>query len=71
MVNTIAGILLVMAVGMCVVAFPFVLWMLFGTGPRSGHKRHSPRPHGNGTKDFSVWSEDRKKGPPWYDEGEE
>jgi len=27
MVDTMAGILLVLAVGMCVVAFPFVLWM--------------------------------------------
>jgi len=24
-----------------------------------------------GTTGFSVWSEDRKKTPPWYDETEE
>jgi hypothetical protein len=31
--NTVVGILLVLIVGMCVVAFLFVLWMLFGDGP--------------------------------------
>ena len=30
MFNTVVGILLILIVGMCVVAFPFVLWMLFG-----------------------------------------
>jgi hypothetical protein len=71
MVYTMAGILLILAVGMCVVAFPFVLWMLFGDGPRSRHKRYTSRPHGNGTTGFSISSEDRKKAPPWYDEAEE
>jgi hypothetical protein len=71
MVYTIAGILLVFVVGMCVVAFPFVLWMLFGNGPRSRHTRYTSRPRGNGTTGFSVWSEDRKKAPPGYDEAEE
>jgi hypothetical protein len=71
MVDTMAGILLVLAVGMCVVAFPFVLWMLFGDGPRSRHKRYTSRRRGNGTTGFSVWSEDRKKTPPWYHETEE
>jgi hypothetical protein len=37
MFNTVVGILLILIVGMCVVAFPFVLWMLFGDGPRSRH----------------------------------
>lgn len=71
MVDTMAGILLVLAVGMCVVAFPFVLWMLFGDGPRSQHRRYTSRSRGNGTTGFSVWSEDRHKTPPWYDEAED
>jgi hypothetical protein len=60
MFNTIVGVLLVLVVGMCVVAFPFVLWMLFGDGPRSRHARHT-----------SYRREDRKKAPPRYDEDEE
>jgi hypothetical protein len=71
MVYTMAGILLVLAVGMCVVAFPFVLWMLFGDGPRSRPKRYTSRPRGNDTTGFSVWSEDRNKTPHRYDEAEE
>ena len=68
MINTIAGILLILAVGMCVVAFPFVLWMLFGNnGPRSRPMRHIARPRENGTTNLSGWSEDRKKAPPGYD----
>jgi len=68
MINTIAGILLALAVGMCVVAFPFVLWMLFGNnGPRSRPMRHIARPRENGTTNLSGWSEDRKKAPPGYD----
>jgi hypothetical protein len=64
MIDTIAGILLILAVGMCVVAFPFVLWMLFGNnGPRSRPMRRIARPRENGITDFSVWSEDRKKAP--------
>jgi len=59
MINTIAGILLILAVGMCVVAFPFVLWMLFGNnGPRSRPMRHIARPRENGTTNLSGWSED-------------
>ena len=54
MFNTIVGILLVLVVGMCVVAFPFVLWMLFGDGPRSRHTRHTSRPRGNGTTFFRL-----------------
>ena len=64
MVDTIAGILLIVALGMCVVAFPFVLWMLFSSGPRFRPMRHISRPRENDTTDFSVWSEDRKKAPP-------
>ena len=71
MFNTVVGILLILIVGMCVVAFPFVLWMLFGNGPRSRHKRYTSRPRGKGATDSSGWSEDRKKTPPWYDEAEE
>jgi hypothetical protein len=67
MVDKITGILLVVALGMCVVAFPFVLWMLFGSGPRSRPMRYIPRPSENGTKDLSGWSEDRKKAPSGYD----
>ena len=48
MFNTAAGILLILVVGMCFVAFPFVLWMLFGVGPRSRHKRHTSRRRGKG-----------------------
>ena len=72
MINTITGILLILAVGMCVVAFPFVLWMPFGNnGPRSRTMRRIARPRENGITDFSVWSEDRKKAPPGYDGAEE
>jgi len=67
MIYTLAGILLVGALGMCVVAFPFVLRMLFGNGPRSRPMRYISRPRENGTTDLSGWSEDRKKAPPGYD----
>ena len=68
MINAIAGILLILAVGMCVVAFPFVLWMLFGNnGPRSRPMRYISRQRESGTTDLSGWSEDRKKAPPGYD----
>ena len=70
MFNTALGILLILVVGMCVVAFPFVLWMLFGVGPRSRHKRHTSRPRGNGITG-SGWSDDRKKARPRYDEADE
>jgi hypothetical protein len=70
MIDTIAGILLILAVGMCVVAFPFVLWMLFGNnGPRSRPMRRIARQRESGTTDLSGWSEDHKKAPP-YDAGE-
>ena len=69
MFNTVVGILLILIVGMCVVAFPFVLWMLFGDGPRSRHRRHTSRPRGNATGS-SGWGEDRRKAPR-YDEAEE
>jgi hypothetical protein len=58
MFNTVVGILLVLVVGMCVAAFPFVLWMLFGDG-RSRYTRYTSRPRGNATGS-SGWSEDRK-----------
>jgi hypothetical protein len=68
MIYAIAGILLILAVGMCVVAFPFVLWMLFGdNGPRSRPVRRIARPRENGTTNLSGRSEDRKKAPPGYD----
>jgi hypothetical protein len=67
MVYKTAVILLVVALGMCVVAFPFVQWMLFGNGPRSRPMRYISRPRENGTTDLSGWSEDRKKAPPGYD----
>ncbi len=71
MFNTVVGILLVLIVGMCVVAFPFVLWMLFGDGPRSRHMRHTSRLRGNGATGSSGWGEDRRKALPRYDEAEE
>jgi hypothetical protein len=71
MFNTVIGILLILIVGMCVVAFPFVLWMLFGDGPRSRHARHTSRPRRNGTPGSSGWSEDRKKAPSRYDEADD
>ena len=67
MIYTIAGILLVVALGMCVVAFPFVLWMLFGDGSRSRPTRYISRQRESGTTDLSGWSEDRKKAPTGYD----
>jgi hypothetical protein len=59
MIDTIAGILLILAMGACVVAFPFVLWMLFASGPRHHARRISGR-RGNG---FARLSEARKKKP--------
>jgi hypothetical protein len=41
MVYTIAGILLALALGMCVLAFPFVLWMI-------SRDRRATRPASNG-----------------------
>jgi hypothetical protein len=68
MVEKLAGILLVIAVGMCVLAFPFVMWMLFGdNGPRFRPMRHIARPHENRNPDVLGWSEDAKKAPPGYD----
>jgi hypothetical protein len=71
MIDTIAGILLVLAVGMCVVVSPFVLWMLFGTGRRSRHTRDTSPPRGNGNRGSSAFTDDLKKGPQYYDEAEE
>jgi hypothetical protein len=68
MISQIAAVLLIVVVGMCVVAFPFVLWMLFGdNGPRFRPMRHIARPRENDTTDLYFWSEDRKKAPPGYD----
>jgi hypothetical protein len=57
MFNTIVGILLVLVVGMCVVAFPFVLGMLLGEALGSRHMRYRSRP--------------RKRVPPKYDKADE
>jgi hypothetical protein len=68
MLNTIASILLIVALGICIVAFPFVIWMLFAdNGPRFRPMRHIVCAGENGTMDFSGWDEDRKKASPWYD----
>jgi hypothetical protein len=68
MIDTIAGILLIFAVGACVVSFPFVLWMLFGRGP--GH--HARRISGRRGNSAVRLSEARKKeAPPWDDGAEE
>jgi len=64
MFNTVVGLLLVLVVGMCVLAFPFVVWMLFGSGHRSQHAR------GNATAS-SRWREDHQKIPPRYGEAKE
>ena len=66
MIDAIAGILLVLVGGLCVLAFPFVLWMLFGGAPRS-----TSRPRRSGTAGPSVPSEDREEAPSPYDEAEE
>jgi hypothetical protein len=71
MLNTAVGILLILVVGMCLVAFPFVLWTLFGDGPRSRRKRRTSRPRGEGTTGSSGWRDDRKKARPRYDEADE
>ena len=57
MVDQIAGILLVVTLGMYVVAFPFVLWMLFGGGPRSRPTRYISRQRENRATDPSGWSD--------------
>jgi hypothetical protein len=41
--ETVLGVLLALAVGTCVVTFPFVLWMLFGGEHRSRHPRYTSR----------------------------
>ena len=69
MIDAIAGILLVLVGGLCVLAFPFVLWMLFGDAPRS--RRYTSRPRRSGTAGPSVPSEDREEAPSPYDEAEE
>jgi len=71
MIDRVAGILLVLAGGVCVVVFPFVLWMLFGSGRRSRHTRYTSRPRGNGTRGSSALTDDRNKGPQYYYEAEE
>ena len=71
MFNTVVAITLVLIVGMTIVAFPFVLWMLFGDGSRFRHTRHTSRPRGNGETGSSRWSEDRKKALSRYDEADE
>src|SRR4029079_14482204 len=43
MINTVAGLLLIAVIGMCVVAFPFVLGMLFGDAPRFRYRRRTSR----------------------------
>jgi hypothetical protein len=64
--ETVLGILLILAVGMCVVTFPFVFWMLFGGEPRSRHSRYTSRQRPIGTRDRSS-----QKAPAKYDETEE
>ena len=68
MIEAIAGILLVLVGGLCVLAFPFVLWMLFGDAPRS--RRYTSRPRRSGTAGPSVPS-DHEEAPSPYDEAEE
>ena len=68
MIDKIAGIHLLVTLGMCVVAFPFVLSMLFSdNGPRFRPMRHIVRPREDDSTDFSGRSEDAKKGPSGYD----
>jgi hypothetical protein len=69
MIDAIAGILLVLVGGLCVVAFPFVLWMLFGDAPRS--RRYTSGPPRSGTAEPSIPSEDHEEASPPYDEAEE
>jgi hypothetical protein len=66
MVDTILGILLVLAVGVCVLAFPFVLWMLLGNGPRSQRARYIARSRRSGKID-TLSIKNHKKTPPGYD----
>jgi hypothetical protein len=70
-INTIAAVLLISVVAICVAAFPFVLWMLFGDAPRSGRKRHASRPRGNGATGSSGRSDDRKKAMQRHDEADD
>jgi hypothetical protein len=62
-VDTVLGILLVLAVGMCLLAFPFVLWMLLGDGAGSRRVRYIPGP-GKSGKTGSRLSENHEKAPP-------
>jgi hypothetical protein len=49
----------------------FVLWMLFGNGPRSRHARHASRPRGKSRTASFDWSEDRKRTPSRNDEADD
>jgi hypothetical protein len=64
-VDQITGILLVVALGICVVTFPFVMWVLFAdNGPRFRPMRQTVRPRESPSSDFFRWSENQKKAPP-------
>jgi hypothetical protein len=63
--DQITGILLVVALGICVVAFPFVMWILFAdNGPRFRPMRQTARWRESSSSDFFGWSETQKKAPP-------
>ena len=70
MIDAIAGILLVLVAGICVLAFPFVLWMLFGDAPRSRPALYLSPAWKRHRRAF-VRSEDHKEAPPPYEEAEE
>jgi hypothetical protein len=69
MIDAIAAMLLVLAVGMCVVAFPFVLWLLFSRAPRSKHAYLAVRRRGD-SAGFSDRSDDGNVDRTWNDESE-
>jgi hypothetical protein len=50
---------------------PVRLLVLFGSGRRSRRTRYTSRPRRNGTRGSSAFTDDRKKGPQYYDEAEE
>jgi hypothetical protein len=71
MIDAIAAMLLILAVGLCAVAFPFVLWLLFSRAPRSKHAHLATRGRGATPSGSSDQSDDVKFDRSWDDEFEE
>jgi hypothetical protein len=62
--DQITGILLVVALGLCVAAFPFVMWILFAdNGPRFRPMRQTARWRESSSSDFFWMERNSEKSP--------